>query len=800
MLAVTAWSLFNCIQASGEAFIVKDGQPQAEIVIGANPPRMVKLAAEELQTYVEKITGTKLAITNAPAENVPVKIYVGKSPDTDRLGISDEGLKYGAFRIVSGKNYLVLLGYDSDFSPKKPFLNGGADMPRLMEEWDKATGEKWGYPYEELWKSYSTTMKIWEQDARGSLNAVYEFLRMQGVRWYFPGDIGEIVPKKTAIEVPSINKTVHPDFALRYPYQYYNRFGTDKKDEILWQLRLGLNQAPDLIGPGYIAHGTALVIERDEVKQDHPEYYALIGGKRQNGANFSPCLSSDGLFQANVKFVRAVFDIFDAPMISVMPTDGLSTICQCDLCKGKATPERGWDGQYSDYVWAYVNRVADEVYKTHPNKKIVGMAYSTYLLPPTKIDKLCPNLVVCMEQRRSNLVDPVRLKKYTDLRKAWLDKLPEGHKEFIGYDYYRHGTNTPNLPVFFPYAIAKDLRLLKGISLGDYIEVYRDKKEIGILAIDHLNTYVTSQFWWNADQDVDVLLAEYYKNFYGPAAAEMKNFIEYCESNQFDLGKNPETIGMVFELLVKAQKKVPSDSVYGKRIAMIADYIQPMRALREQLAKGRGNVPEAIAFNRNKADIKIDGKLDEKFWEGMRLYKLSELQTGRDPISNTSFRVGWDNDALYFGIQCKDSDMKNLNIGTDKNEEANIWNGDCVEILLETSTHSYYQIVVNPAGALMDLDRKTGINTLWKSGAEVATSKDEGCWNIEIRIPVVDPSQEDLDPLSGVCGRIPSDTYPWYFNVCRQRIRGNETERSAFSPTGSEGFHELMKFGKLVVR
>ncbi|MEI6422971.1 MAG: DUF4838 domain-containing protein, partial [Lentisphaerota bacterium] len=661
-------------------------------------------------------------------------------------------------------------------------------------------GEKWGYPYEELWKSYSTTMKIWEQDERGSLNAVYEFLRMQGVRWYFPGDIGEIVPKKTAIEFPSINKTVRPDFALRYPLQYYNRFGSDKRDEVMWQLRLGLNQAPDLIGPGYIAHGTALVIERDEVKQAHPEYYALIGGKRQNGANFSPCLSSDGLFQANVKFVRAVFDIFDAPMISVMPTDGLSTICQCDLCKGKATPERGWDGQYSDYVWEYVNRVAKEVYKTHPEKKIVGMAYSTYLLPPVKMDKLSPNLVVCMEQRRSNLVEPVRLKKYTDLRKAWLDKLPEGHKEFIGYDYYRHGTNTPNLPVFFPHAIAMDLRLLKGISLGDYIEVYRDKKEIGILAIDHLNTYVTSQFWWNADQNVDALLAEYYENFYGPAATEMKSFIEYCESNQFALGKNAEIIGKVFELLEKAQKKVPSDSVYGKRIAMISDYIQPMKALREQLAKGRVNVPEAIAFDKNKADIKVDGKLDEKFWEGLRVNKLSELQTGKDPMSNTSFRVGWANDALYFGIQCKDSDMKNLNIGTDKNEEANIWNGDCVEILLETSTHSYYQIVVNPAGALMDLDRKTGINTLWKSGAEVAVGQVEGCWNIEIRIPVVDPSQEDLDPLSGVCGRIPSDTYPWYFNVCRQRVRSNETERSAFSPTGSEGFHELMKFGKLIGR
>jgi hypothetical protein len=647
----TAW--LSPSPASADTFIVKDGKADAEIVISDNPTHMTKLAAEELQAYVEKISGAKLPITNVPNETVPVQVYVGKSAYTYKLNITDEGLKNGAFRMVSGKNYLVLLGHDSDFEFKGPHLRNGADMPRLMAEWDKVTGEKWGFPYEERWKSYSSSMNIWEQDERGSLNAVYEFLRMQGVRWYFPGEIGEIVPKKQTIEVPSINKIVRPDFAVRYPDLYYNRF-IGSREENLWQLRLGFNQAPDIIGSGYIAHGTALVITREEVRQAHPEYYAMIGGKRQNGANFSPCMSSEGLIQENAKFVRAVFDICDAPMMSVMPTDGLSTICQCDLCKGKATPERGWDGQYSDYVWDYVNRVAQEVYKTHPDRKIVGMAYSTYLLPPEKIDKLSPNLVVCMEQRRSALVDPKRLKKYTDLRKAWLDKLPEGHKEFIGYDYYRHGINSPNIPVFFPHTIASDLHSLKGISMGDFIEVYRDKGGIKTLAIDHLNIYVTAQFWWNADQDVDTMLAEYYRDFYGPAATEMKDFIEYCEANQLSISKSVEKIDKIFELLDKAQKKVPADSVYAKRIAMIADYIQPMKALREQLGKGRGIVPEAVAFDQHKVEIKIDGKLDEKFWEGQRVCKLHELQTGRDPISNTSFRVGWANDAIYFGIRCEE--------------------------------------------------------------------------------------------------------------------------------------------------
>ena len=43
-------------------------------------------------------------------------------------------------------------------------------------------------------------------------------------------------------------------------------------------------------------------------------------------------------------------------------------------------------------------------------------------------------------------------------------------------------------------------------------------------------------------------------------------------------------------------------------------------------------------------------------------------------------------------------------------------------------------------------------------------------------------------------GRKPSQSLPWHFNICRQRIRENGSEHSAFSPTGTAGFHVPMKF------
>jgi hypothetical protein len=46
-----------------------------------------------------------------------------------------------------------------------------------------------------------------------------------------------------------------------------------------------------------------------------------------------------------------------------------------------------------------------------------------------------------------------------------------------------------------------------------------------------------------------------------------------------------------------------------------------------------------------------------------------------------------------------------------------------------------------------------------------------------------------------------SEAFPWYFNICRQRRRGDDRELSAFSPTeqAEGGFHRPEKFARLWV-
>jgi len=348
-------------------------------------------------------------------------------------------------------------------------------------------------------------------------------------------------------------------------------------------------------------------------------------------------------------------------------------------------------------------------------------------------------------------------------------------------------------------ASAEDLASLKGVSRGEHIEVFRSYWPDGYtwdaLAANHLNCYLTARLYWDATQDVDALLEEYYDLFYGPARAEMKAFIEYTEANWMKATQDVAVIDQLFELLGAAEAAA-GEGIYGRRVALITDYMQRLHQLRERLATGREDAPEARAVGgRHPATLTLDGALDDPFWEGLYAYPLRELQTGERPGQRTTVKFAWAQNALVLGIDCRDDDMANLRVGSTRDGDANIWSGDTIEVLLETQVHSYYQIAISPSGAVVSADRARGIDPLWSAQAEVAAKAGEEGWSLEVRIPVTDGA----DPLKGVAGRQPSRTFPWYFNVCRQRVREPGNELSAFSPTGGTGFHDTLKFGKLFV-
>jgi len=797
-----------------DALIVKDGRPNARIVISETPPRSVRLAADELRTYIKRISGATLPITTEPADDGTVNIYVGRSEHTEKLGVSDKGLKHGAYRIAAGAGWMVLIGHDADFVPREPWARNNRDRVsgKLQRQWERITGEKWGVPNGGMYKNRQRmpghigkpdgaktkdgeTMTVWTFDERGSFNAVCGFLRDLGVRWYMPGEIGEIVPRIKNIPLPKINKTVRPDFEVR---RFNVRLGTVDDQVMKWVMRLGIRNPYGLM----VAHGMHDMTHTEAILKQHAEWFALYGGKRdtQLGERLNHlCYSNAELFKHTVRWARAQFDVYDFETVSIMPPDAYIAICQCNLCEGEEAPELGARGKLSNHVWDFVNRVAAEIRKTHPQKKIVCCAYGANTRPPTNIDKLEPNVqVVIVGGRRPRNSKPEQREAIRQLRDGWLAKTENPIIVFENYPFTSRGYY---LPAFVPRTIGRSINATKGVSRGEDIWLsfprYHDDEDLGF---DHFQVYFTARMYWGGkDRDVGAMLEEYCRLFYGPAGSQMKAFFEYCEQNWQDMEQDKDKVDQALSLFAAAKAKAEPGSVYARRIARIDRFLDRLRSKAELLAQQRGPVPTLRIPWEPKQPIVIDGKLDDQYWRDCPTAakgRLRELQTGRLPTFGTSFMSVWHRGSIYFAVRCQERPGEPLNIATKKNEDQSMWYGDAVEIELATDVHSYYQIAVNPAGALVDLDRGVDKSDWfrWQSQAEVAIRVAEDHWTVEIRIPV---TEDENDPLNQVIGAKPSRSLPWHFNVCRQRVRKNGSEFSAFSPTGVKSFHAPMKFARI---
>lgn len=797
--------------------LVEGGQPKAEIVIAAKRPRMVTLAALELQQFLHRMSGARLPIVTSPTAEKRIRIHVGASAETDRLGVTAEGLRDGAYRIATGPDWIVLIGRDVDFDPTKvPQPLSRKDTEKALEQWKKdSKGQSetsWGTPFGSQFKhfwnpvGFHEQMRVrygqdftalwtkeaghpagfWNHDTGGSLNAVHGLLRRLGVRWYMPGELGGVVPTLETVSVTPWNETVKPDFAVR-DWNWYN-FSGFAYDDIIWARRLGMNTCYETLGPCKGPHGLVPVHSTAEMKKAHPEYYALIGGQRDitHRDDGTPCWTSKGLQNETVKYIRFLYDRYDLPSVDIWPVDGLR-LCQCETCKGKTA---------SDLVWGFADAVAREVYKTHPDRRVTCGAYTSYSEAPDSIQKFSPNLGVWISNaHRPKMEDPEHWAEYMATIAKWTSKIAPGNiLRLENNRYHIWGDGPISYPVLHPRGVSRDLKALKGISLGDTGEQSQANTRWRAPALEHITLYVQSRFLWDASQDVDAVLDEYCAAFYGPAAKEMKEAITFAEQNlafkdQSRRGKgNPMNVSLAVSLrfrdLLEKARKAAGDTIHGKRIDAIISELMPRekvvamyREREEALAQARARAP--IAIGANSADL---GKASE--------YTLKDNQNGAPPAVKTTFRAGWDRDAILFDIVCHEPEMAKLKASDD------VSNGDYVAISIETPLHSYYHIEISPDGKLAE--GNPGPN--WKSLAEIKTERGADSWRVRVRIPVVGETEANSDPRHRVAGVKPTEQAPWHVNVGRNRVLDfKKPELQAFSPTKGS-WHQPEKFGKLVIK
>ena len=765
------------------AALVENGQGRAVIIVSSEAPHSVQYAATELQAYIRKATGAELPIADEPDVDAPPRtvVYVGRSPGTKDLDIATDKLGYDGFRIRSGKGWVALVG--RDYAGKK--LAGTRHPFRLAQ-------------------SYCRKLKINRYGETGTLYAVYHCLeRFAGVRWYMPGELGEVVPKQSTFTVPEdLDITRVPDFEYRFLYDC--DFPADP-DSVRWCRRAGYG------GPFPVNINHSFTLLRP-LKDEAPECFALINGQRDfnitcAGAG-SLCLSEPRTKDEFVRLAREFFDRKPAQFIfPVMPNDGYTRACECSRCVPQIQSERGRTGKFSNYVWHFVNDVAVEVYKTHPDKFIGCCAYSTYREAPDQLPRLSPNVVVMLCKTRRLYVDPEREREINATIDAWQVKLKPG--SMYVWEYYCWPMTAPylrNVPIVFPHIIARDLNYLRGRTRGEFIEAETWKRgevrKQHFPGLTHINNYTNAKLLWDADTDVDALLTEYYAAFYGPARKEMQAFWALAEELWSQTGSygamelyehvyTEQNVDHLFSLLDQAAARTAAASIERQRIDLVRSEFKP---LVDRVRSSRLTKKPVYRCTRAVVQPRLDGLLDDACWQGSTPLTFV-TKNGEPPTHHAKGYVAYDSSALYVAVACHEEDAGKLRMASrqrDANIKPYIWEDDSIEIFIDPapdSEDSYFQFIVNAAGTIWDGiygdEAFEGRRNDWNSAIEAAAAVASDGWTLEARIPLADL-------------RIPRGVPPvMTANFIRNRRCGGPLDITCWSPTLSARNQEPTRFGTL---
>jgi len=493
--------------------LAEEGSTQYRIVVGAEATPEVEAAAQDFAEHFETITGVSIAIDTDKSQRSEHEILIGPSRHLEELvkGIERDELEGEEYLIFTQDQSLVLTGGKTRAAP----------------------------------------------------NAVYTFLdEIVGCRWYTPDCA--VIPKKPLLKVKAVHWRRKPAFKRRCVF-------LANASRPLWAARVRLNgfvpearcanhgettrweevrDHPALAGSWFPActninnwfhtlRPGALLTSADA--KAHPEYFALIDGSRNPGAQI--CYTNPDLASLVARRAREWLETNPkARYISISQAD-TDLICQCETCRAAAsgftysqhrTPA-GFltrpDYTMSSHAQAgllmtFVNAVARQLAKDHPDTLIHTFAYNNTLSAPNEV-VVEPNVIVeyaclsaCYYHTFATCPYNEGLQPFWSDLQRWSQRAE--HVWVWWYDIY--------LPIFHPVAMLAHWREnllewrdvgVEGITIqANQLGGYLDQQWT-----QQLRAYVYAKTMWDPRRDVWELAEEFCEGYYGAAAQPMLTYI-----------------------------------------------------------------------------------------------------------------------------------------------------------------------------------------------------------------------------------------------------------------------------------
>lgn len=477
--------LFGAIKQRGPAHAVlaANGQARYPIVVAGNASPGVKKLAETLAYYLGRIGG---------------------APFTVKSGDGSSG---------------IAVGTAADFPALK--LAGLFDLKNARRTDDY------------LLRTRANGLLIIGATEIAVQHGVWDTLYRLGYRQYFPTSTWEIVPR-IATPTLALDTLCAPSYPWRGMFHSMGAFTSEGNNELqAWLEKNRLSNSHDW-SFGHVYQ--ELWREYPEVFKQHPEYEALVDGKRQGG-NF--CLARQGVRDLFVqRSLKWLADHPEAVVVSAEPSDG-SPWCQCDDCAKLGTP--------SDRALGMANEIARAVADRYPQEtKLVGLLSYNYHSPAPTSVRAHPRVIIGFAQGF-----------YTgeltglNLVKSWLRM---GVQQFGVYDYLNIFQWSADMPAKSGVsALHRTAQSISDFHANGAVQWMGESN--AAFGPAGLGMYLASRVLWDVRQAdrVDAIVEDFLTRAFGAVKEPMRRYYHLLDGTEEPL-LGTDYFGRMYRCLADASR------------------------------------------------------------------------------------------------------------------------------------------------------------------------------------------------------------------------------------------------------
>jgi hypothetical protein len=462
MLEVALMLMVGVQGALAQVALLRDGALAAALRLPAQPDADEKLAAQELQAHLKLMAG--------------VELPVGGAADT-----------------------VITLG-------------GEALDDATRREIQKISGD----PFAFALIVEPGRIRVAGLTGKGTLCGVYELLEQLGVRWFFPGELGLVVPARRDASLAPQRTIQGPSFQGRWEHPC----------DPTWQRRQRMGGV-FFNGAHGIPPFNGSAKQRRELLEKEPECFALNAttGQRQIS---QICVANPRTLALVVEEVRKHFRGKPAATAIGMGPNDSRGFCECDACR--ALDSGDWDPyahepSHTDrYIWFY-NQVLKAIEAEFPDKQIHTYLYHSYIRPPVKVTpdrRIFGGLAPISLCRLHGPGNPVCKEKdyLRELTSAWGQKLEGLYDRGYWFNLADPG---------FPFQMVSRVRREIPLAHEWGVDGWR-VETLTHWASETPSLYIAAKLMWNHRADVNSLLKDFHEKFYESAAAPMAGYQQLLDT------------------------------------------------------------------------------------------------------------------------------------------------------------------------------------------------------------------------------------------------------------------------------